>query len=71
MQQSSCKMNKNETVYTPIIKKIQEMRYDWSNYVSNGGASSFEEYRETCGKIEATKQIEEEIKTIEKRFIED
>jgi hypothetical protein len=64
-------MNKNETVYTPIIKKIQEMRYDGSNYVSNGGASSYEEYRETCGKIEATKQIEEEIKTIEKRFIED
>ena len=64
-------MNKNETVYTPIIKKIQEMRYDSSNYVSNGGASSYEEYRETCGKIEATKQIEEEIKTIEKRFIED
>ena len=52
-------MSKNETVYTPIIKKIQEMRYDWSNYISNGGASSYEEYRETCGKIEATKQIEE------------
>ena len=64
-------MSRNETVYTPIINKLQEMRHDWSNYISNGGASSYEEYRETCGKIEATKQIEEEIKTIEKRFIED
>lgn len=63
--------NRNETIYTPILNKIKEMRNSWSSYITSGGASSLEDYRYTCGKIEALNVLEEEILALEKRFIED
>ena len=56
------------------VEKIwttEEMKDAWSSYITSGGASSHEDYRYTCGKIEALNILEEEVRTLEKRFIED
>ena len=71
MQQNNYRMSRNETIYTPILGKIKEMKDAWSSYITSGGASSHEDYRYTCGKIEALNILEEEVRTLEKKFIED
>ena len=63
--------SKNETVYTPILNKIQEFKNAWGSFITSGGASSLEDYKHTCGKIEALTILEEEVRAIENRFIED
>jgi len=63
--------SRNETVYTPILRKIEEMRNAWSVFITSGGATSHEDYRHTCGKIEALNILEEEVQILEKRYIED
>ena len=45
-------MSKNETIYTYIIKKVQEEIDVVSDYLSSGRPNNFEEYQRLVGKIE-------------------
>ena len=64
-------MSKNETIYTHIIKKVQEEMDIVSNYLSSGRPNNFEEYQRLVGKIEGLSISKELLQEAEKRFIED
>jgi hypothetical protein len=64
-------MSRNETVYTPIIKKIQEEMDTLSDYLASGRPKNFEEYQRLVGKIEGLSISREFLQEMEKRFIED
>ena len=64
-------MSKNETLFTPLIKKIQEEMNVISDYLSSGRPNNFEEYQRLVGKIEGLSISRELLQEAEKRFIED
>jgi hypothetical protein len=64
-------MSKKETIYTHIIKKVQEEMDIVSNYLSSGRPKNFEEYQRLVGKIEGLSISKELLEEVEKRFIED
>ena len=64
-------MSKNETIYTYIIKKVQEELDVVSDYLSSGRPKNFEEYQRLVGKIEGMSISKELLQEAEKRFIED
>jgi hypothetical protein len=64
-------MSRNETVYTYIIKKVQEEMDVVSDYLSSGRPNNFEEYQRLVGKIEGLSIAKELLQEAEKRFIED
>ena len=64
-------MSNNETVYTHIIKKVQEEIDAISDHLSSGRPSNFEEYQRLVGKIEGLSIARELLQESEKRFIED
>lgn len=64
-------MSKNETIYTYIIKKVQEEIDAVSDHISSGRPSNFEEYQRLVGKIEGLSIATELLQESEKRFIED
>jgi hypothetical protein len=64
-------MSKNETIYTHIIKQVQEEMDIVSNYLSSGRPKNFEEYQRLVGKIEGLSISKELLEEVEKRFIED
>ena len=64
-------MSKNETIYTHIIKKVQEEMDIVSNYLTSGRPKNFEEYQRLVGKIEGMLISKELLQEAEKRFIED
>jgi len=64
-------MSNNETVYTHIIKKVQEEIDAISDHLSSGRPSNFEEYQRLVGKIEGLSITRELLQEFEKRFIED
>ena len=45
-------MSKNETIYTYIIKKVQEEVDAVSDHLSSGRPNNFEEYQRLVGKME-------------------
>ena len=64
-------MSKNETIYTYIIKKVQEEVDVVSDYLSSGRPNNFEEYQRLVGKIEGLSIARELLLESEKRFIDD
>ena len=64
-------MSKNETIYTYIIKKVQEEIDVVSDHLSSGRPNNFEEYQRLVGKIEGLSIATELLQEAEKRFIED
>ena len=64
-------MSKNETIYTYIIKKVQEEVDVVSDHLSSGRPNNFEEYQRLVGKIEGLSISRELLQEAEKRFIED
>ena len=64
-------MSKNETLFTPVIKKIHEEMNVISDYLSSGRPNNFEEYQRLVGKIEGLSIARELLQEYEKRFIED
>ena len=64
-------MSKNETIYTYIIKKVQEEIDVVSDHLSSGRPNNFEEYQRLVGKIEGLSIARELLQEAEKRFIED
>ena len=64
-------MSNNETVYTHIIKKVQEEIDVVSDHLSSGRLNNFEEYQRLGGKIEGLSIARELLQEAEKRFIED
>jgi len=63
-------MSKNETIYTYIIKKVQEEIDAVSDHLSSGRPNNFEEYQRLVGKIEGLSIATELLQEAEKRFIE-
>ena len=64
-------MSKNETIYTYIIKKVQEEVDAVTDHLSSGRPNNFEEYQRLVGKIEGLSISREVLQEAEKRFIED
>jgi|TARA_R110000751_G_scaffold39051_5_gene93098 hypothetical protein len=64
-------MASNETVYTPILKKIKEESDVVTYHMASGRLSNFEEYQRLVGKIEGLSIATELLQEYEKRFIED
>jgi len=64
-------MSSNETIYTHIIKKVQEEIDAVSNHISSGRPNNFEEYQRLVGKIQGLSIAQDMLQEAEKRFIED
>ena len=64
-------MSSNETIYTLIIKKVQEEIDAVSNHISSGRPNNFEEYQRLVGKIQGMSIAQDMLQEAEKRFIED
>jgi len=64
-------MSRNETIYTPVIKKIQEEMDAVTDHLSSGRPNNFEEYQRLVGKIEGLSIARELLQETEKRFIDD
>ena len=64
-------MARNETIYTPILKKIGEERQAVVTHMASGRPKNFEEYQRLVGRIEGLNFLEDEILGLEKKFIED
>ena len=64
-------MSRNETIYTPIIKKIQEEMDAVTDHLSSGRPSNFEEYQRLVGKMEGLSIARELLQDTEKKFIDD
>ena len=64
-------MARNETIYTPILKKIQEEKNAVITYMASGRPKKYEEYQRLVGRIEGLSFLEEEVQSLEKQFIED
>ena len=62
---------RNETIYTPILKKIKEEKEAVTIHKANGRPKNFEEYQRLVGRIEGLNFLEDEILGLEKKFIED
>ena len=62
---------RNETIYTPILKKIKEEKEAVTIHMANGRPKYFEEYQRLVGRIEGLNFLEDEILGLEKKFIED
>ena len=62
---------RNETIYTPILKKIKEEKEAVTIHMANGRPKNFEEYQRLVGKIEGLSIARELLQETEKRFIED
>ena len=62
---------RNETLYTPILKKIREEKEAVTIHMANGRPKNFEEYQRLVGRIEGLNFLEDEILSLEKKFIED
>jgi len=62
---------RNETIYTPILKKIKEEKEAVAIHMANGRPKNFEEYQRLVGRIEGLNFLEDEILGLEKKFIED
>lgn len=64
-------MSRNETVYSPILKKVQEEMDAVTDYLSSGRPKNFEEYQRLVGKIEGLSIARELLQETEKKFIDD
>ena len=64
-------MARNETIYTPIIKKVQEEMDAITDYISSGRPKNFEEYQRLVGKMEGLSIARELLQDTEKKFIDD
>ena len=64
-------MARNETIYTPIIKKVQEEMDAITDYIASGRPKNFEEYQRLVGKMEGLSIARELLQDTEKKFIDD
>lgn len=60
-----------ETVFTVLRRRISERKADLTSYVMSGGAAKYEEYMRAAGAYETLTVIEEELKELEARFVEE
>jgi len=63
--------NKNETIYTPILKKIKEERDVVISYMASGRPNNYQEYQRLVGRIEGLSFLEDEVLSLEKKYIEE
>jgi|TARA_R110002126_G_scaffold288580_1_gene442456 hypothetical protein len=64
-------MSRNDTIYTHLIKKINEEIDVISYHLASGRAVNFEEYQRLVGKIEGFVSAKELLQEDEKKYIED
>ena len=64
-------MARNETINTPIIKKVQEEMDAITDYISSGRPKNFEEYQRLVGKMEGLSIARELLQDTENKFIDD
>lgn len=54
------------TVYDVLNEKIEDLKKSSANFLSSGGAKSFEEYREVCGVIRGLIAAQMEVQDLAK-----
>lgn len=57
------------TIFTLILRQVQDNMRNLEESLAQGGAGSFEEYCHMTGRYAAYVMIHDEIKELEKRFI--
>jgi hypothetical protein len=60
----------DETVFGILHRRIKERKEPLADYLVSGGAKSFEDYLRASAKHEALCSVEEDIKELEERFID-
>tara|TARA_R100001015_G_C4617224_1_gene173456 strand:+ start:1250 stop:1444 length:195 start_codon:yes stop_codon:yes gene_type:complete len=64
-------MSNPETIYTPILKKIQEEKNAVINHMASGRPNNYQEYQRLVGRIEGLSFLEDEVLSLEKKYIEE
>jgi hypothetical protein len=64
-------MSKNETIYTPILKKIEEEKNAVIGHMASGRPQSYQEYQRLVGRIEGLSFLQEEVLLLERKYIDD
>lgn len=59
------------TVFTLILRGLNERQEALKDHLANGGARSFEDYCKSIGEYAALRTLESDVKDLEKRFIAD
>ena len=61
----------SDTMVTLLISRLEEKKSSIEQFLARGGVSSYEDYMKLTGYYEAINEVIEEVKEIEKRFIDD
>ena len=64
-------MSKNETIYTPILKKIEEEKNAVIGHMASGRPQNYQEYQRLVGRIEGLSFLQEEVLLLERKYIDD
>lgn len=59
-----------EMLFPVLYRTLRERRENLASYLANGGAPSYDVYRESVGRIAEIDALEEEIKALEKRLMD-
>lgn len=59
-----------EMLFPVLYRALRERRESLTSYLASGSANSYEVYRESVGRIAEIDAIEEEIKALEKRLMD-
>lgn len=60
----------SDSVLGLLGRQLDEYKSSIELWLAQGGARSYEEYSKMTAKYEAFEQIQEDLKTLEKRYIE-
>lgn len=61
----------NDTVFTLLLRYVDERKEGLVSHLANGGAKTYEDYAKMTGMIQALTAVEDEIKGLEKRFMDE
>ena len=61
----------SDTMATLLISRLEEKRSSIEQFLARGGVSSYEDYMKMTGQYQAISDVIEEVKEVEKRFIDD
>lgn len=61
----------DETVFSILLRRLEEKKSSIELFLAQGGAKSHEDYVRMVGEYSSTTGMIDEVKDLEKRFLED
>jgi hypothetical protein len=61
----------DETVFSIMLRRLEEKKSSIELFLAQGGAKSYEDYVRMVGEYSSTTGMIDEVKDLEKRFLED